>query len=340
MAATNATVNNFNIFGVDVSIFDVLPAEILIMIAKECRPEDLYKLINTSTRFYNLVVPNASHYACLYANVMQLDVEKFMWNLFDDDLFNNDNKEQLFLKMLNMYLLSNCNYMGTVWQQNNMEYDEDYGPLPEDPIELYIKNFQFCLIKEFSDFDLLQSAKLSFDSDPSVFDFLFKFIKKYPTSSNENINDLVSHIEDFIEQNMDYYWVDEYIQEAISYNADEEDIFDVLTDGDYIDEYLKLLSYGVNPERAKYDVHSDEYTDEQLEDYNSIRHIIGNKLAHYYILDYQLDVNTVPNFLENVVRIRSYGIEDENIINAFLQNPTNELLEYLVSYYVNRAMCN
>ena len=326
MAFSNATVNMFN----------VLPTEILMYIAKECRPEDLYKLISTSPRFYNLVIPNVSHFARHYANVMPLDVDKFMWNLFDDNIFNNENKEKLFLKMLNIYLLSNCNYIGEVWQQNNMDNDEDYGPLPEEQSELYIKNFQLGMIKEFCDFDLLQSAKISYDAEPSVFEYVFKFIKKYPTTSYENIDNLVGHIEDFIEQNMDFDFVDEYIQEALSYNADEADVFDVLTDGDYIDEYLKLLTYGVVPVKAKYDIHNDEYTEEQLENYNTIRHVIGNKLSHYYILDHQLDINTVPNFLENVVKIRSYGIEDENIINVFLQNPTNELLQYMVLHYSRR----
>jgi hypothetical protein len=329
MASSTATVNNFNL----VSMFNIMPIEILMYILKECRPEDLYKLISISTRFYNLVMHNISHFTNYYAKNLLLDTEKFMWNLFDDEIFNDKNKEELFVKMLQVHVFANSNYLEFVWQQTNMEDNEDFGHLPTNPTELYIKKIQTGMIKMFSEFDLLQSSKFSYEINNDVFELLFKIIKKYPIASYQNSDNLVSHIEDFFEQNMNFEWISEYIQEALSYNAEEEDIFDVLTDETYIDEYINLLHYGVEPEEAKFDIHGYIYMEEQLNTYNTIRYVIGNKLAHYYILDNELNIDSIPNFLINVNLLYSIGIDNIEIINKFLENPTDALFDNIKLQY-------
>jgi hypothetical protein len=327
MASYNACANNRNyyMFGNQLNMFDNLPSEILMIISKECGPEDLYNLISTYPRFYNLVMPNISQYAHHYANVMPLDIEKFMWNLFDN---YNENKEKLFHKMLMVHVFAKSNLMEQLWEVNNMDNNHDFGPLPQDPTQLYIKKFQAGIVSILNNYDLYQSSLFSYDIlNNEVLDFLLKFINKYRNLSEFFQEHLICYIEDFLEQNMDFDWIDEYIQEALSYGAKEEDIFNILIDEDYIDEYLVLLSYGIEPERAKDDIYNDDYTEEQLQTYNSIRYIIGNELAHYYILDRQIDINTIPNFLQNIVLILSIGIVDINIINKFLKNPTNVCFE-------------
>ncbi len=320
MAANQVPVNNNNIMGQEVN--DTQQANKLIMIAKKCRPEDLYKLISTSQRIYSLVMPNMYQIVRHYATVLPLDVEKFMWNLFDNENKVNVNKEQLFIKMLMVHGFAKSNFMEQLWAANNLNNNHDFGPLPQDPTELYIKKFQAGILTILYNYNVYQSCLFSYDLDNyEVFDFLLKFINKYTHVSHVFQTNLISHIEDFLEQNMNFEWVDNYIQEAVSYGATEEDVFSILIDEEYIDEYRRLLYYGVDPKRAKEDVENDEYTDHQLETYNEVRHIIGNDLAHHYILDQQLDIQTVPNFLEKVNHLLSIGINDTERIDEFLANP-------------------
>ncbi len=329
MESNNVPINNINNINLD-----VLPSEILVIIAKECTPEDLYKLLMTSKRFYYLVMSNVSHYINHYKNIVQLDVEKFMWSLFDDYFFSNQSKGEIFLKMLKIYVFAKSNYIENIWEKYKLFDNENYGPLPVDPIELYNKKFYALSLAILIDVEFHQASLFSYDIDNiDVFEFLFKFIIKYTNLANLHKEDLIAHIESFLEQNMDFDWVDDYIQKALSYEAHEEDIFDILIDEDHVDEYIRLLSYGVDPDRAKQDVDNDHYSTRRLNTYNEVRQIIGNELAHYYILDKKININTIPNFVENVHRLVMIGVNDTTIIDYFVQNPTDANFEYIQSLH-------
>ncbi len=321
-------------FAYEKSIFDMLPPEILIMTAMECDPLSLYNMTIASKRFRDLIIPNINEYVKYYAKIAPLEIERYIWPYFLNNTIRIDKFENnLLSKISEIYNFANSKILEQVWEENNMIYITSLGPLPENPLELHTMKILAGLMIAFYNMDVLHASELvyhfdyTYAPDEDILKFLLHLSGKYPELVSIHFSNIYAHIEAFLDLNMNCEWVDDYMEEAMSYGANPEDVFDILIDEDYIDEYMRLLTYGVEPDHAKDDVHNDEYSDEQLGVYNCIRHIIGNDLAHHYILDNDLDINYYPNFLSNVVKIRSLEIYDVNIINKFLNNPTELCLD-------------
>ena len=351
------------------NIFEALPDEILLMVAKKLNPIELSYVLSNSAHFHDFIIPRISTIAKYYNATMSTDVERFMWGFFDNEFFNLT-KEQLFNKMAKVHELANSNIVEEIWAEHDMNDQENYGPLPEDQTELYIKKFQAAMIKVFTNnkLNILVATMFSYDSDQIVFQFLFKFVNKYTWTSIIRSDILIEDIQEFLEQNITFEYLDECMQKVLPYNesnniissievddrginssydprvnnlyfvmqddrmkqvaeygAREFDIFSIILDNTF-DEYFRLISHCIDHDVAKYDV-EEEYTDEQLMTYNSVRHIIGNELAHLYILQKNINIDNTPDFLQNVLRLYLIGVVEENVIDKFLENPSEVIFQ-------------
>ena len=123
--------------------------------------------------------------------------------------------------------------------------------------------------------------------------------------------------------------LDHYLQEGLSYGAKLNITYNIIMDSgiDGMNSFLRLLSYGVDVYNAKDDYEDEDFTDYELEIYNAVRYIIGTDFAYHYILYKKININNIPNFLENVVRLRSIDVDVPQIIDAFMETPTNECFE-------------
>jgi hypothetical protein len=125
--------------------------------------------------------------------------------------------------------------------------------------------------------------------------------------------------------NLYFVMQDDRMKQVAEYGAREFDIFSIILDNTF-DEYFRLISHCIDHDVAKYDV-EEEYTDEQLMTYNSVRHIIGNELAHLYILQKNINIDNTPDFLQNVLRLYLIGVVEENVIDKFLENPSEVIFQ-------------
>ncbi len=183
-------------------------------------PNDLYKHLIFSKSNYDFIMEHISQLVNYYSNTMPLDIEKFMWNLFDN-INININKQQLFIKMLQVYSFANSNIIEQVWKDNYI--DESYGPLPEDQLELYNIKFKTGMIYILCNNDNISNPTLelsllwAYSSNIIVFKFLFKFINKYKEVAIKYCELLLEDIEEFIEKNITFGTIDDYLQIGFSY---------------------------------------------------------------------------------------------------------------------------
>jgi hypothetical protein len=306
------------------SFFDDLPVEITIIIAENLNPADLYALICTSKYFRDLIMSRQSYFARFYANVMLLDVERFMWNLFDYEHLLIKNQTKLFLRMLGIHKFTQTNKLEIEWSNYSMDDNEDYGPLPTDPTELYIKKFQCGMFHGFNEnYSVFLSGMHSYLTTNETFNFLFKIYNKYNHAAGEWCELIEHDVNDFHENGLTFETFDNYFQQALSYGARDFDIYYAIR-LNVFDEFLRMLTYGVPSKKAAYDAEDNQnYTDEELQTYNAVRFIIGNDLAYHYILYQRIVMANNPNFLTNVSRLYAIGVESTIVINAFLNNPTD-----------------
>ncbi len=321
-----------------VGFFDNLPVELIIMIADALNPADLYTFICTSKYFKDLIMARIDHFANLYANVLILDVERFMWSLFDFEYLLITDKERKFLRMLGVHKFTQTNKLEIEWNTNDMDDNDEYGPLPTDPTELYIKKFQTGMIHGFGEnYSIYLSGMHVYSTNNESFRFLFKILIKYRKAAGWWCETIEYDMRNFQERGITFEMFDEYFQEALSFGAKDFDIYYMISN-DFHNDYLRLLRNGIVPQEAKYDVEDDDYSDELLETYNAIRHIIGNHLAHHYILDERININHTPNFLENVSKLYANGILNEDLVDLFLTNPTDEMLENILLQVQERIL--
>jgi hypothetical protein len=328
--------------------FTYLPVELVVLIAEQMNPVELYTFICSSKYFYTLIMENIPHFVNLYTNVMRLDVEQFLWSMYNYEHLCINNKfikpkETLFIKMLGVYKFAQSQILEKIWEKYNLDEDiAHHGPLPEDPTQLYIKKFQagmLCgldvddpnqlyikrfLARTFYDLDVNDSlvlpALFSYGTNGEAFKFIFKFNNKYRKASSmwcELISNDMEHLQN---RGITFEMFDGYFQEALSYGASEFSIYWAIRE-DSFDNYLRLLKNGIEPHVATHDL---DYSDESLHIYNALRYIIGNKLAHHYVLEEELNFNNDANLLTDISRIYTIGIDDPEIIDAFLDNPTDE----------------
>ncbi len=326
MEPIKAPNNILTSLGITCNILDVLPQEVLLIIAKQLNPEDLYKLLYTNKQFYNLIIPLASQFAKYYAKTTQLDVEKFMWGLFNYEHLIIKNKEQLFLKMLSVHVFSKTN----VYENTVDTFDTQN--------DLCIRKFQAGMIYKLCFFDINNSLQISssiismysYLDNPDMFPFLFKFFNKYKNVAVKMYEDIEVDIDEFVENGMTFEMIDDYFQQALQYGDDELEIYQIIKD-DCIVDFLRYVSNGMGFKRASFLsgklFDENEYTDAQLEKYNAVRYIIGQSFASHYILEKNVDIDNIPNFLENIVKLRSIGINKIEVVEAYLQEPTTEHFE-------------
>ena len=68
--------------GVPVSIFSILPHELLLTTAEFLGPVDLYNLMISNKRLFYIIIQRLPYFIRLYAKSSRLEVERFMWRSF------------------------------------------------------------------------------------------------------------------------------------------------------------------------------------------------------------------------------------------------------------------
>jgi hypothetical protein len=329
--------NKINVMnlGLQIGFYDEMPSEIILLIAEHLNPADLYTFMLTSKRIQNLIISRIPQFVKLYVNVLQLDVEKFMWKLFNDDYFEIKDKDKLFIRMLEVHNFAHSDILEYIYDNYEIEPGDFYLPLPEEEKQLYIKKFQagmICGLNNRKDYFLISLFTYAFTDD--IFEFLFKFINKYIKlalfiSKHSVVEQISIDVEYMIGMEMTFEMLDHYLTNGLTYGAKLYETYNIIMEGGIngINNFFRLLSYGVEVYYAKDDFEDENFYDYELENYNAIRHIIGSEFAYQYILQKKININNIPNFLENVVRLRSIDVDDIKIVDIFLQNPTNECFE-------------
>ncbi len=203
----------------------ILPQQLMM------HPNDLYKNLITSKSNYDFIINHLFQLVNYYSTTMELDVEKFMWNSFDN--ININNKEQTFIKMLQVYSFANSNIIEQVWRDNYI--DESYGPLPKEPNELYNIKFKtgmiyiLCNNDNISNPTLELSSLWAYSSNFNVFKFLFKFINKYKNVAVKNSELLLEDIEEFIGKNITFGTIDDYLKIGLAVGINENYTYSDLT---------------------------------------------------------------------------------------------------------------
>ncbi len=134
--------------------------------------------------------------------------------------------------MLQVYSFANSNIIEQVWRDNYI--DESYGPLPKDQIELYNIKFKagmiyiLCNNDNISNPTLELSSLWAYSSNIPVFKFLFKFINKYKGVAIKYCELLLEDIEEFIEKNITFGTIDDYLQIGLSYGINYNNMYNEL----------------------------------------------------------------------------------------------------------------
>ena len=328
--ATSTASMQLTSLGVPVSIFGILPQELLLTTAEFLGPVDLYNLMISNKRLFYVIIKRLPWFIRLYAKSSRLEVERFMWRSFYNKNFIIKNKYQLFFSMVSIYKFTSTTLLEGIWRHHKMDDVEDYGPLPVDPTELYIKKFQAGMFSVLGKLPSIISSMYSQSSENiEVFKFMFKLIVKYPKIALTYANSIEVDVHDFLIMFGSFEEFDDIFKQILSYGISEQDAYSLFDDETILDEFFKYVSYGINGSNALEDARCFIYDDEILEVYNAVRYIIGNEFAYHYILSEEINMDDYPNFLENIVRLRSIGITDVFIVDSFLQDPTDAYFNFL-----------
>lgn len=323
--ATTSSPMHLNTLGSAASMFDRLPQELILITSEFLGPYDLYNFMISNTRLCKLILIRLPYFVRLYATSSRFEVERFMWSSFYNKHFNIKNKYQLFFSMVSIYKFSTTTLLEGVWRHHKMDDNEDYGPLPIDPTELYIKKFQAGMLSVLGKLPAIVASMYSKSSDNiDMFKFLFNFSIKYPQTALTYSDYLEDDVRELIEMFESFDEFDEMFKNILSHNISEVDAYSLFEDRTIVNEFLKYVSYGIDGKNAVEDARHFIYDDETLEVYNAVRYIIGNEFAYHYILCDDININHYPNFLENIVRLRSIGVTDIFIVDNFLEDPTDE----------------
>ncbi len=306
------------------SMFDRLPQELILMVTEFLGPFELCNFMVSDKHLCKLIIHRLPYFVRLYAKSSRFEVERFMWKSFYNENFIIKNKYQRFFSMVSIYKFSTTTLLEGVWRHHKMDENEAYGPLPVDPTELYIKKFQAGMFSVLGRQPSIVSSMYSQSCDNiEVFKFMFKFIVKYPQTVLAYADSFEEDVYDFIDMFQSFEKFDEIFKTILSHGISANDAYSLFDDITILDEYFKYVSFGIDATNAFEDARCFIYDDEILEVYNAVRYIIGNELAYHYILSEEINMDDYPNFLENIVRLRSIGVTEVGIVDSFLQNPTD-----------------
>ncbi len=323
--ATAAASMQLTVLGAPVSMFDRLPQELILMTTEFLGPYDLYNFMISNKHLCKFILPRLPYFVRLYAKSSRLEVERFMWRSFYNKHYIIKNKYQLFFSMVSIYKFSTTTLLEGVWRHHKMDDNESYGPLPVDPTELYIKKFQAGMFSMLGKLPSLVSSMYSHTSDCiEIFEFMFKFIIKYPKTALAYSDSLEEDICNLTIMFRSFEVFDEIFTQILSYGVSEIDAYVLFDEEPFLNEFLKYVSFGINGINALEDAEYFIYDDDMLEVYNAVRYIIGNEFAYHYILCEEINMDDYPNFLKNIVRLRSIGVTDVSIVDNFLEDPTDE----------------
>ncbi len=320
-------------FGVPVGFFDTMPTELILYITEQLLPADLFSFMTTCKEFFELIISRIPNYVALYLRVSNIHAEKLMWSMFNYEHMLIQNTQQLFLRMLGVYKFASTTLFERMWETEDLENHFIYGGLLADTNEneLYEIKIQTGMIYGLVPlYELNVSGKIGCMKADDLFTCIFKFINKYSDIAVEWEDDIEDMFSELIDIGITFETIDDWLQQALSYNVNPLDIYDIMKDG-LMEPFLRMLSYGVDVKYAISEVENDDFPDERLEAYNAIRYIIGNKLACHYILDDYIEINPLPdNFLENIRKCLDNNIQETYIIDTFLENPTNERFDNIL----------
>lgn len=332
-------------------IFDYMPDELVVMIAQNLNPDELFTFMLTSKTLYTLILARSIHFVNFYRNISVLPVENLLWS-YNSGFINISNLPKLFIRTLGVYIFAKTNQVEETWDclklsdAINHEWRTNYGPLPEnenDLRELKIKAGMFnAFIKPDDELTLNQkdiNAMYAYSSESlSMFKFFFCFLQKYTKIALDWCEFIENDIYDLVHnRNMTFEMFEEQFIHIASTNLDKSLVYRLIR-YNISDKYMRLVSYNVDIEDAHdtvedLDIFEDvNITDNELEVYNSIRHIIGNKLAYYFVIEKHMNIDTIPNFLENVRINLDVGITDVFTIEEYILNPPGDhLMNFLHS---------
>ena len=312
----------------DTNVFPV-PNEIILLTAEFLTPNDLYSFMLTSKTHYELIMTQITHLAQNYARTLPLEMERFMWSLFNLE-HSHLNKNEKFIQFIGVHTFTNITLLELIWAEYELESDIDnYGPLPEDPNELYILKYKAGMLSVLNGFDMHLAGLLSYSIPTESFQFFVKFSLKYTSLVNQLIETIETDFNKILELGITFEQLDEMFQNGLELGGTLKYIFMSIVD-DYYDEYINQISYSVDETLIEDSLVVNGYSSELLGTYKAVQYIIGKTFAHDYILTRRININDIPNFLENVIKLQAIGIteyEQINIVDIFLENPTEERFE-------------
>jgi hypothetical protein len=305
--ATHVVPYNIKLF----SFFYELPEELLLLVIEQINPNELLNFILTCTYFFKLVKTKihvlTKHYSC----VLQFPIERFMWSQFDCGYITD--KQKLFLRMLGVHKYTKSKLMETRWSESQVE---QYGALPTEASQLYIKKFQTGMLEAFTEYsDDAKSylyAEYSYDCDFDRFIFLFKFITKYKDIYIPNCDSFLSDFKEWFDiySDLTFEEVDNALQTGLSYNGTNQNMYLALKYNTF-NFYLTLRSYGLPDEIAITEAGDVSYSRSALEEYNALRYIIGHELAYHLILNHRIILQ--PGNLQNILKLYLIGVTDSDV---------------------------
>lgn len=239
---------------------NTLPDEVLLLVMEQMGPLELYNFMLTCKKHYYLILPNISHFMKLFTKSCTLKIEKFLWNQIYNPLINYIPPEELFMKMIGVYLFANTTILERIWENYYMETHHEYGPLPEFNV-LYTIKFQAGMFYTFTksvglstEKNLHISSMLSYSSGDYMFKNLFQFMIKYPDLSSNLIETIELDFKDFTELEITFEMLDTCIQNAIQIGGTDRNAY-YSVHGERYDDYIGLLQQGFSSDDAFDELH-------------------------------------------------------------------------------------
>ncbi len=307
-----------------------IPDEIILFMCEHLYPLDMCNFMFTSKHYYNLILDRISYFADLYSKMLHFDVEKFMWSQFNNEYLLIKDKEQLFLRMLFIHKFPQTTIMEEVWEEYDLENDDNYGPLiiarnssneeseENDDInnELYITKLKCGIIAGLTTVSIDISAMYSYSCNFPSFLFLFKFITKYNDAASLCVELLEFEIVKHVSEGITFEMLDSEFQKVLAYGISEYDTYMMFIEHE-IEYFLHLISYGFDNNMARLNSDQD-FSDYKLEIFNAIRHIIGNTLAYHLLFELYINIDDYPELLQTIVEHRLSGMSDDIIMQLQL----------------------